>query len=76
MLKNSRVAAFTVFELLREKQQGAGVTLPPPLLSTQINVKTSLPKQMFSKSVLKLCIKFTGEHPFLKSDFNGVFMSS
>ena len=75
MLKNSRVAAFTVFELLREKQQGAGVTLPPPL-STQINVKTSLPKQMFSKSVLKLCIKFTGEHPFLKSDFNGVFMSS
>ena len=29
MLKNSRVTAFTVFELLRENRQG--VKLPPPL---------------------------------------------
>ena len=30
MLQNSRVTAFTVFELLRENQLGWGVKLPPP----------------------------------------------
>ena len=29
MLQNTRVAAFTVFELLRENQQGGKITLPP-----------------------------------------------
>ena len=29
MLKNARVRAFTISELLREKQQGAKITLPP-----------------------------------------------
>ena len=32
MLQNSRVTAFTVFELLRENQLGGGVKLPPPPL--------------------------------------------
>ena len=36
MLQNAKVTAFTVFELLRENQQGEGVKLPPP---TQIRVK-------------------------------------
>ena len=30
MLQNVRVTAFTVSELLREKQQGGGIILPPP----------------------------------------------
>ena len=30
MLKNARVTAFTVSELLRENQRGRGVKLPPP----------------------------------------------
>ena len=38
MLQNSRVTAFTVFELLRENQLGGGVQLPPPH-PTQIRVK-------------------------------------
>ena len=29
MLQNSRVTAFTAFELLRENQLGGGITLPP-----------------------------------------------
>ena len=36
MLQNSRVTAFTVFELLRENQLGGGIKLPPP---RQIRVK-------------------------------------
>ena len=32
MLQNSRVAAFTVFELLRENQLGVGTNHPPPRL--------------------------------------------
>ena len=31
MLQNARVTAFIVSELLRENQQGEGVSLPPPL---------------------------------------------
>ena len=30
MLQNARVTAFTVSKLLREKQQGDGVKIPPP----------------------------------------------
>ena len=30
MLQNARVAAFTVFELLRENQQGKEIIVPPP----------------------------------------------
>ena len=30
MLQNSRVTAFTVFELLRENQLGGKITHPPP----------------------------------------------
>ena len=30
MLKNARVRAFTISELLREKQEGAKITPPPP----------------------------------------------
>ena len=29
MLKNPKVTNFTVFDLLKEKQQGRGVKLPP-----------------------------------------------
>ena len=36
MLQNSRVTAFTVFELLRENQLGGKITPPPPF---QIRVK-------------------------------------
>ena len=45
MLQNSRVAAFTVFELLKEKQVG-GVKLPPPPSSTQIRVKPPINAQI------------------------------
>ena len=38
MLRNSKVTAFTVFELLREIQLG-GIKLPPPPRPTQIRVK-------------------------------------
>ena len=34
---NARVTGFTVFDLLKENQQGGGVKLPPP--PTQIRVK-------------------------------------
>ena len=44
MLQNSRVAAFTVFELLKEKQVG-GSNYPPPS-STQIRVKPPINAQI------------------------------
>ena len=41
MLRNARVTAFTVFELLTENQP-EGVKLPPPLpFPAQIRVKTT-----------------------------------
>ena len=39
MIQNARVTANTVFELLRENQQGEGVELPPLQPPTQIKVK-------------------------------------
>ena len=33
MLQNSRFTAFTVFELLRENQQGVKLTLPPIMVN-------------------------------------------
>ena len=44
MLQNASVAAFTVFELLRENQQGGKGGLKLPLLPTHIRVKE--PRQM------------------------------
>ena len=39
MLQNSRVTAFTFFELLWENQLGGWVKLPTPIPLTQIRVK-------------------------------------
>ena len=40
MLQNSRVTGFTVFELLRENQQG--IKLPPPRLGLRDRLQISL----------------------------------
>ena len=50
MLQNSRVTAFTVFELLRENQLGGGNSVAHPAPPTQIRVKWFT--ALFSKNFL------------------------
>ena len=49
MLQNSTVAAFTVFELIRENQLGGKITPPPTPPATQIRVKGELHCLCFRK---------------------------
>ena len=51
MLQNSRVTAFTVFELLRENQPGGKTPSPPP---TQIRVKASATQESILSPLLFL----------------------
>ena len=55
MLQNSRVAAFTISELLRENQQGGGGKIapyPPPRLGLKEIQQSSLTKDQVNKNIL------------------------
>ena len=72
MLENARVTAFTVFELLRENQQGVGkITLHLP---TQIRVKEveHFQRENFGKSEIsgKLPLSSSKEHQIIMIIFH------
>ena len=52
MLQNSRVTAFTVFELLREIKMGGKITLPPP---PRLGLNKVLEKYLRKSSFLVSC---------------------